>query len=478
MTRRSLTKGLTISVGIGAVVAIGAVALGQPSSMGPAPAAGSADEPPVATDAAATPHDPVRWEVSVGSPPNDEGKKLKLAWKRDVMRPPDTKLVILRHEAGSGYTAMPSHRYVGEHESSILAPDFLYPEKQECEGKPLDASKLGLEPGTAWGQWTVVAVKGLDRDDKGALVPSQNGELTDEVEPGHSYVYALAPVNIPDIDKPSIAAFVGEAVITNPRAPAPAWFDRSRWFFFSFVLASGLAFLLYIQIAKRNKNMFIRRIPGVDAIEDAVGRSTEMGRPVLYVTGIEEITDIQTIASLLILGHVAEMTAEYDTEIKVCNTYPMTMLVAEEIVRNSYANVGRADAHRPENVMFITSEQFAFAAAVNGMILRDRPATNIYLGRFFAESLMLSETGFVAGAVQIAGTAEFTQLPFFVAACDYTLIGEELYAVGAYLSREPNQVAQIKAADVMKVVVALLILAGVIAQTVYHYDLIGRLVGS
>ncbi|MBP6630619.1 MAG: hypothetical protein KA297_14380, partial [Kofleriaceae bacterium] len=297
--------------------------------------------------------------------------------------------------------------------------------------------------------------------------------VDDEVPPQKAAVYALVPARVAD---GKVVGFPGEAVVLAPATPEAAWFNRGRAFYLLFVVLTGVALFVYMRLARtRAKDMFIRRIPGVDAIEDAVGRSTEMGRPVLYVTGIEEITDIQTIASLLILGRVAELTAEYDTEIKVANTYPMTMVVAEEIVRNSYANVGRLDAHRPENVMFITTEQFAFAAAVNGMILRDRPATNIYLGRFFAESLMLAETGFLTGAVQIAGTAEFTQLPFFIAACDYTLIGEELYATSAYLSRDPNQIAQLKAADVMKVVSAILIVVGVIAMTVYHRDLLGEL---
>jgi hypothetical protein len=467
-TRAAPAVKRAVAIGLLAVVvAVTGAALAQPS---PPPTIGPTPDDAGATAAdlgAATSNShPVRWEVSVGSPPNDDGKKLRLTWKRDT-KLDGSKLLILRHEVGPSYVAATDHRYVGQHQTPILAADFLHPEKlDDCETKPLDASALAIKPGTEWGQWVVAGVS----DDK-------DGELVEEVSPGTQYVYALAPVLIPDEDKPAVTAFLGEAVLTRPRAAAAAGFDRSRWFFLAFVLMTGAAFLIYIQIAKRRgKDMFIRRIPGVDAIEDAVGRSTEMGRPVLYVTGIEEITDIQTIASLLILGHVAEMTAEYDTEIKVCNTYPMTMVVAEEIVRNSYTNVGRADAHRPENIMFITSEQFAFAAAVNGMILRDRPATNIYLGRFFAESLILSETGFLAGAVQIAGTAEFTQLPFFVAACDYTLIGEELYATGAYLSREPNQVAQIKAGDVMKVVATALIIAGVIAATAQGYNLIGALI--
>jgi hypothetical protein len=250
------------------------------------------------------------------------------------------------------------------------------------------------------------------------------------------------------------------------------WFNTELWFSAIVVVAMAAAIFYYIRRIKRDPDtVYVRRIPGVDAIEEAVGRSTEMGRPVLYVTGVDETQNIQTVASLLILGHVAEMIAEYDTDIKVANAYPLTMVLAEEIVRQGYANVGRSDAHRPENVMFITPEQFAFAAGVNGLILRERPATNIFLGRFFAESLMLAETGYVTRAIQIGGTAEITQLPFFVAACDYAILGEELYAVSAYLSREPQLLAQLKSTDLVKGIVILLIIAGALSATFGWFDL-------
>jgi hypothetical protein len=244
------------------------------------------------------------------------------------------------------------------------------------------------------------------------------------------------------------------------------WFNAPLWFSAMAIVVIAAAMFYYIRRIRRDPDtIYVRRIPGVDAIEEAVGRSTEMGRPVLYVTGVDETQNIQTVASLLILGHVAEMIAEYDTDIKVANAYPLTMVLAEEIVRQGYANVGRSDAHRPENVMFITPEQFAFAAGVNGLILRERPATNIFLGRFFAESLMLAETGYVTKAIQIGGTAEITQLPFFVAACDYAILGEELYAVSAYLSREPQLMAQLKSTDLVKGLVIILILAGALTAT-------------
>jgi hypothetical protein len=69
------------------------------------------------------------------------------------------------------------------------------------------------------------------------------------------------------------------------------------------------------------------------------------------------------------------------------------------------------------------------------------------------------------GAIQIAGTAQPAQLPFFVAACDYTLIGEEFFAASAYLSGEPDQLGSLKGQDVGKLIVAGGIVVGVVAET-------------
>ena len=95
-------------------------------------------------------------------------------------------------------------------------------------------------------------------------------------------------------------------------------------------------------------------------------------------------------------------------------------------------------------------------------MLREKPAANFYLGTFYAESLILAETGHGIGAIQIAGTAMPSQLPFFIAACDYTLIGEELFAASAYLSREPRLLGSLLGQDWGKVIILFFILVGVI----------------
>jgi len=227
------------------------------------------------------------------------------------------------------------------------------------------------------------------------------------------------------------------------------------------VLVFSILVLVYTRWAKKGKNLFIRKINGLDAIEEAVGRATEMGKPVLFIPGIQELDNIQTIAGISILGRVARITARYETPLRVPVPYPMVLAAGQEVVEQAYIAEGKAEVYNKDIVRYVAGEQFAFTATVNGMMIRERPATNIYMGAFFAESLLLAETGNAAGSIQIAGTAEAAQLPFFIAACDYTLMGEELYAASAYLSREPLLLGGLKGQDWVKILLVIAMIIGV-----------------
>jgi len=167
----------------------------------------------------------------------------------------------------------------------------------------------------------------------------------------------------------------------------------------------------------------------------------------------------------VILESVAKITARYETQVTVPVSYPIPFTIAEEMVRSGYLNAGKPELYDPRSVTFVSPEQFAFVAAITGIILRDRPAAHIFMGSFFAESLLLAETGFSTGAIQVAGTAQVAQLPFFVVACDYTLIGEELYAASAYLSGEPKLVGSLKGADLLKLAIVAAIVVGCVLET-------------
>lgn len=237
-------------------------------------------------------------------------------------------------------------------------------------------------------------------------------------------------------------------------------FNLKEWYNLIIMLVFGGLVLYSIAHARRNPNIFLRKISGLDAVEEALGRATEMGKPVLFVHGLASMGSISTIAAVNILGRIARKVAEYDAMLKVVNNDPIVMSVSQEVVRESYLEAGRPDAYNEDNIFLVASEQFPYVAAISGIMTREKPATNFFMGYFYAESLLLAETGAETGAIQIAGTDAFTQLPFFITSCDYTLMGEELYAASAYLSREPLLLGSLRAQDFGKaILIAFLILA-------------------
>ncbi|MBE7445909.1 MAG: hypothetical protein HS132_11925 [Planctomycetia bacterium] len=240
------------------------------------------------------------------------------------------------------------------------------------------------------------------------------------------------------------------------------WLHMKKANNFAILIILSAIILYFIVHARRNPNMFLRKIGGLDAVDEALGRATEMGKPVLFVHGLTSMGSISTIAAISILGRIARKIADYDANLKVVNNDPIVMSVSQEVVKESYLEAGRPDAYNPDNVFLVASEQFPYVAAVGGIMTRERPAANFFVGYFYAEALILAETGATTGAIQIAGTDAYTQLPFFITTCDYTLIGEELYAASAYLSREPMLMGTLRAQDVGKGLLILVLILGTI----------------
>ncbi|MEO0092391.1 MAG: DUF6754 domain-containing protein [candidate division WOR-3 bacterium] len=284
------------------------------------------------------------------------------------------------------------------------------------------------------------------------ISPFEKQYIDENVINGKEYSYQIVTYKI--IGPDTIRAY---SEVSNYAKSSAQWFNTNRINVLIGIIIFFSLILYFISRARQGKKLFIRRIAGLDAVEEAVGRATEMGKPILYVPGLSTVSDIATIAALNILGEVAKKTAQYETTLIVPNRDPIVYTVAREVVKEAYTNVGRPDVFKPENIFFITDSQFAYAAAVDGIMVREKPATNFFLGMFWAESLILAETGATTGAIQIAGTDSIYQLPFFITACDYTLIGEELYAASAYLSREPKLLGSLVGQDYGKIVIVIVI---------------------
>jgi hypothetical protein len=212
----------------------------------------------------------------------------------------------------------------------------------------------------------------------------------------------------------------------------------------------------------------IKRIAGLEAIDEAIGRAVEMGRPIHFTSGsqgLSRATGAQTIAGMSILSYMATKTAQLDTRLVATAGNSQTIPVLLDVIESAYVKEGKQELFDPNMVQFFADGIRPYIFATIGWLERNKVGANIMVGGFTSEALMFSEVSQTVGAIQIGGTARIVTIPYMVVACDYTLICDEIYAVSAYLTKDPLQLSSIYSADLLKVASLLLIILGVITNT-------------
>ncbi len=340
--------------------------------------------------------------------------------------------------------------------TSVIASEYKYDDAEALELSWVPSIDDQLVDGLVLAYRVYRATNGGELEMIEELTPGNNNFTDHDLSGDSSYSYVVAAVTVSGEYSSNATAAI---------SPEREWLNYEKKWLFLIALFITSAIMYFIRTA-RKKKLFVRKIAGLEAIDDAVGRATEMGRSILFIPGIQDMDDVQTLAGLTILGRIAGTIAEYDTKLFMPVSRSLVMTAARETIKASFQTAGRPDKYHDDIVTYVTDEQFGYVAHVDGIMVREKPATVFLLGAFFAESLILAETGNSIGAIQIAGTARPAQLPFFIAACDFTLIGEELFAASAYLSDEPRALGSLKGQDVGKALAMFVILIGVLATTI------------
>ena len=222
--------------------------------------------------------------------------------------------------------------------------------------------------------------------------------------------------------------------------------------------------MYYYMAINKEEEYHIRTLPAMTAIPEAVGRAAEMGKPVFWTPGIggglnDSTQGPQILASISILEYVTEECAKAGVELAAYCPLPDAMPLVEETMRTAYLRQGKPEEFNVEQIVFI-SGQSAYLSGTLGYFQRARPASNILMGGFYYESVVIGEAGNHIGAMQIGGTNNTHQMPFLVATCDYMLLAEELFAAGASISKSRDMLGSIKGEDIMKFVLVALIGVG------------------
>lgn len=226
------------------------------------------------------------------------------------------------------------------------------------------------------------------------------------------------------------------------------------------LVVTVIAIYVCIQAVKRGRKVVLRPIAAIDAIDEAVGRAAEMGRPVHFSPGYSlgglynPLMGPGVMAGLSILNRVADSTAKRGVRLIVSLAQPESIPIADEILRSAYATHGQKVP--TDAVRFISTEQYSYAVGVLGILREERPGANILIGSFWSEALQFAEGGAYIGSVQIGGTPTASSIPFFVASCDYCLIGEEVYAARAYVDLDPPHLGSLVGQDIMRTIILVL----------------------
>jgi len=242
---------------------------------------------------------------------------------------------------------------------------------------------------------------------------------------------------------------------------------------FDFVLLIAILVIMYIAIfrASKGKVPTLRKLPFVDAIDNIIGRCVEMGRPLTFSAG--EIRDIQSSSSTLItaalsvFGYVARESVKRGAILYVYTDVPGVYLLEQEILRQAYVAEGKPEEYRSERVVpFLAGQGKSMKLGIMGFAARIKPAGSIITGVWLSSPPYIVECMAEQGAMQICGGTGGVGMSVFAALSDFAIIGEENYALGAYLSRDPLQLANIAGKDYVKLVLLAILVIGFVLASI------------
>lgn len=234
------------------------------------------------------------------------------------------------------------------------------------------------------------------------------------------------------------------------------------------VILTSLVFYIFQSRAKAGKLPKIRTLPAVKALEEAVGRASEMGRPVLFNPGygkLDSDNGPMIIAGLTILKYVSEICVRNGVRLITAVGIPEALAMIHEIIREAYTAGGKKEEFKPEDIIYVSNQIISYEANTISIMRRENVASAIMTGCFWHEVILLAEAGAEMGALQIGGSARVTNIPYFAILFDYSLLGEEIYAASAVISRDENQLGSIEAADILKVLVSGFIIVGSLLES-------------
>jgi len=221
---------------------------------------------------------------------------------------------------------------------------------------------------------------------------------------------------------------------------------------------------LFTSQAKRGHRFALRMIPAYESIRQLVSQSLESGQPIHVGMGSGRVGTEATpeaLMGLTVFDYVARNVAAYNQSVLGTTADGTILSAAQGILQKARQQAGFAERYRGKELNFYGPERMVYAAGTMDAITRERHLANILLGRFGHEGLWIAESVQDRGMVQLGGTADPSAIALMQTTLDEFVIGEEVFAAGAYLHR-PSHLGSLAAQDAVRIVAILIIIAAVV----------------
>ena len=225
----------------------------------------------------------------------------------------------------------------------------------------------------------------------------------------------------------------------------------------------ALLFILFNLIRRPDSPFPLRPIPAYERLRRLSVQSVETGRAIHVSMGSGAWSQAtpELVAGLVTLDYVEHEAARADKALCATTGSPVALLLAMNVLQLNLARAGAHTGLAGNELYFYGPDRLAYAVGSAHQAYRRPRESHALVGNYGDEGLWLAEALQPRGEPVLGGTSDPAAVALMHLSVDESIIGEDLFAAGAYLHR-PRYLGSLATQDVMRFVLALLIVAGAI----------------
>jgi hypothetical protein len=229
------------------------------------------------------------------------------------------------------------------------------------------------------------------------------------------------------------------------------------------LLLTFLVIALGTPLLRRNRRIALREQVAFAALPLLVSEAIESDRPLHFSFGSAAPGGATTpllLANIEMITLLATQAAIGARQPLITMSEALSIPVGYDVLRRAYRARNQESKVKLRNVQWYpdAARSLAFAGAVSSVIVEERVSTNVLTGSFGPELALIMDTAARRRQTVIAASDQLEGQAVAFAMSDYPLIGEEMFAGGAYLGQRAAQVGGILAVDVLRFLLVLTII--------------------